>query len=207
MNTVRNFSSYTLTAEETYILSFGLDHHIESKMNANTIKTEFEAMYHHLEKQFTSLTSHERDALKSKVRRTCENYINIPSKSQYEETIRKLTKNKNIVILRQDKGRGVVLMNKSKYVEKCLGQLQTENFTKLNEDPTSSIEKKVQDTLRDIRDDIGEETYKKIYPSGSNPGKFYGTAKVHKLSNEEDMNINNVDRLPLLPIKYRHSYI
>ena len=200
MNTVRNFSSYSLTAEETHILSFGLDHHIESKMDANKIKTEFEAMYHHLEKQCTNLTSHEKDALKSKVRRTCENYINIPSKSQFEETIKKLTKNKNIVILRQDKGKGVVLMNKSKYVEKCLGLLQTQNFAKLDHDPTSSTEKKVQDTLREIKEDIGEETYKKIYPSGSNPGKFYGTAKIHKLSNEEDMNINQVDRLPLRPI-------
>ena len=72
--------------------------------------------------------------------------------------------------------------------------------SKLNEDPTGRIEKKVQDTLKGIKKDIGEETYKEIYPSGSNPGKFYGTAKVHKLSNEDDMNINNVDRLPLRPI-------
>ena len=83
-NTVRNFSSYTLTAEERYILSFGLDHHIESKMTPNKVKTEFEAMYHHLDKQFEDLPTHEKDALKSKIRRTCENYINIPSKSQYE---------------------------------------------------------------------------------------------------------------------------
>ncbi len=199
-NTVRNFSSYALTAEETYILSFGLDHHIESKMNPNKIKTEFEAMYHHLEKKFQDLPSHEKDALKSKVRRTCENYINIPSKSQYEETIKNLTRNKNIVILRQDKGRGVVLMNKSKYIEKCMLQLETQNFAKLKEDPTQRTERKVQDILREIKNDIGEEAYKNIYPSGSNPGKFYGTAKIHKLSNEEEMNINNVDRLPLRPI-------
>ena len=51
-----------------------------------------------------------------------------------------------------------------------------------------------------IKKDIGEETYKAIYPSGSNPGKFYGTAKIHKLSNENEMNINNVDHLPLRPI-------
>ena len=169
-------------------------------MDPNKIKMEFEAMYFQLEKQFKNLPSHEKDALKSKVRRTCENYINIPSKSQYEETIKNMTRNKNIVILRQDKGRGVVLMNKSKYIEKCLSQLNTENFSKMNEDPTKRIEKKVQDTLRDIKKDIGEETYKKIYPSGSNPGKFYGTAKIHKISNEEEMNIGNVDRLPLRPI-------
>ena len=118
IRTVPNFSSYSLTAEETHILSSAFDHHIESKMDANKIKTEF--IYQHLEKQCTNLTSHEKDALKSKIQRTCENYINIPSKSQFEEIIKKLTKNKNIVILRQDKGKGTVLMNKSKYVEKYL---------------------------------------------------------------------------------------
>ena len=198
--TVHNFSSYELTAEEEHILSYGLDHHIEAKLNTNKIKTDFEAMYHHLEKQFTDLSSHEKDSLKSKVRRTCENYINVPSKSQYQKTITKLAKKNDIVILRQDKGRGVVLMNKDKYIEKCLTQLHTENFVKLDNDPTKRTENKVQEILRQIKDDIGEETYKKIYPSGSNPGKFYGTAKVHKLSSEVEMNINNVDRLPLRPI-------
>ena len=37
--------------------------------------------------------------------------------------------------------------------------------------------------------------YKKIYPSGSNAGKFYGTAKIHKLKPGEGVN-----KLPLRPI-------
>ena len=50
-NIVHNFSSHKLTAEEEYILSFGLDHHIPTKLNGNNIKTEFEAFYYHLNKQ------------------------------------------------------------------------------------------------------------------------------------------------------------
>ena len=84
-NTVSNYSSYTLTAEEEHILSFGLDHHIETKINANVVKTEFETMYHHLDKHFKDLSAHEKDTMKSKIRRTCENYTNIPAKSKYEE--------------------------------------------------------------------------------------------------------------------------
>ena len=199
-NTVSNFSSYTLTAEESYILSFGLDHHVETKLNPNTIKTEFESMYHHLDQQFANISSHERDTLKTKIRRTCENYINIPSKTKYEETISKLSKNKRIVILRQDKGKGVVLINRSKYIEKCLSQLETPNFTKLTSDPTITIETKVQNVLKEIKKDIGKETYDKIYPSGSNPGKFYGTAKIHKLSEDDEKSMMNVDKLPLRQI-------
>ena len=138
--------------------------------------------------------------MKSKIRRTCENYLKIPSKSAYEETIRRLSRNNNITVLRQDKGKGVVLMNRSKYIEKCVSQLNSANFSKLNNDPTKSFERKVQDSLRKVKDAIGEETYKKIYPSGSNPGKFYGTAKLHKLSSDDEKNITNIDKLPLRPI-------
>ena len=36
--------------------------------------------------------------------------------------------------------------------------------------------------------------YSKIYPTGSAPGKFYGTAKIHKLSPDDTIN-----KLPLRP--------
>ena len=36
--------------------------------------------------------------------------------------------------------------------------------------------------------------YSKIYPTGSAPGKFYGTAKIHKLSPDDTIN-----ELPLRP--------
>ena len=29
--------------------------------------------------------------------------------------------------------------------------------------------------------------YKQLYSSGSSPGKFYGTAKIHKLSNNDNV--------------------
>ena len=199
-NIVHNFSSYTLTPEETHILTYGLDHHIEAKMDSNDIKTEFEAMFYQLDKQFKDLPASEKDTMKSKIRRTCENYTNLPSKSNYEDTIKKLAKNKAVVILRQDKGRGVVLMDRTKYVQKCLSQLETPNFMKLDADPTHTFEKNVQTALQNIKKAIGEEEYKKIYPSGSNPGKFYGTGKMHKLSEDDERNINNVDKLPLRPI-------
>ena len=199
-NIVHNFSSYKLTPEETHILEYGLDHHIHTKMDTNNIKTEFEAMYFHLDKHFKDLPSNEKDEMKSKIRRTCENYINLPSKSKYEETINRLSKNKDIVILRQDKGKGVILMNRSKYVEKCLSQLETPNFSKIDADPTKSFETKVQTALHNIKDAIGEDQYRKIYPSGSNPGRFYGTAKMHKLSDNDERNMANVDKLLLRPI-------
>ena len=60
-----------------------------------------------------------------------------------------------------------------------------------------SIEERVQKTLLKIKKNIGEETYSNIYPSRSNPGKFYGTAKVHKVDVKDS---NCIEQLPLRPI-------
>ena len=49
-------------------------------------------------------------------------------------------------------------------------------------------------TLRKIKSKLPENIYKKLYPTGSYPGKLYRNTKVHKLST------NNVDDLTLSPI-------
>ena len=39
------------------------------------------------------------------------------------------------------------------------------------------------------------EVYQKLYPTGSSPGKFYGTSKIHKLPPNQ-----SIDELPLRSI-------
>ena len=53
--------------------------------------------------------------------------------------------------MKQDKGRGVVAVDRSKYTAKCLNILQTEQFTKLRHDPTKSIVNKIQRELRKLK--------------------------------------------------------
>ena len=68
-------------------------------------------------------------------------------------------------------------------------------FCATTESPTSSVERKVQYTLRKIKQKLPTDVYATLYPTGSSPRKFYGTAKVHKLA------INDtVEELPLRPI-------
>ena len=101
------------------------------------------------------------------------------------DVIANLARNNNTFIIKQDKGRGVVLMDKSKYTEKCLQHLDTENFVKQPTDNTKTIENKVQRMLHKIKKKLDKNTYERLYPSGSNPGRFYGTAKVHKLEPQD----------------------
>ena len=42
--------------------------------------------------------------------------------------------------MKQSKGRGVVIMDKSKYQEKCLMILENDNFKTLDHDPTKKTE-------------------------------------------------------------------
>ena len=68
-------------------------------------------------------------------------------------------------------------MGRTKYIDKCLGLLQTNQFMKLNNDPTKSIEGKIQRMLRKVNNRLSSKEYYQLYPTGSCPGKFYGTAK------------------------------
>ena len=122
-------------------------------------------------------------------------YYNVKIPFRYRQAIKRLSNNKNIVILKQDKGRGVVLLNRSKYIEKCLSIVNSNQFLQVDKDPTASIERKVQRTLRKRKYKITSLLYSKIYPTGPSPGRFYGTAKLHKL---KDSGI--VEDLPLRPI-------
>ena len=86
-------------------------------------------------------------------------------------------------------------MDRHKYTGKCLALLSTKQFTTLTKDPTKTLESKVQWTLQKIKSKFTEQEYKKLYPTGSCPGIFYGTAKIHKIP------VNgNIHYLPIRPI-------
>ena len=84
---------------------------------------------------------------------------------RYRQAIKRLPNKKDIVILKQDKGKGVVILNRSKYIEKCLLIVNRSQFLQVDKDPTASIERKVQRTLRKIKDKIPALLYSKIYPA------------------------------------------
>ena len=46
----------------------------------------------------------------------------------------------------------------------------------------------MQRTLRKIKQHLDENEYRRMYPTGSRPGLFYTTAKVHKLQSGEGLN-------------------
>ena len=193
--TVCNMSSYQLSHDEYKTLSFGLDHHISSKADSNLIYTEFECSYQNSVHKIENLSDDQKCQLKAKLGSACEKYNCVKVPFKYREIINKLSNNTNIILLRHDKGRGIVVIDRKKYTEKCMDMLNTKQFRKLDKDPTKTIETKIQRAVRKIKNHLSTSEYQTLYSSGSAPGKFYGTAKKHKVPAN-----GTVDDLPLRPV-------
>ena len=115
---MHNFSSYQLSSKEKEALSFGLDEHMPSVCNWNKLFTEFEIFYQNILKDISHLNNDIISRLKTKLWHTCHKYSWIKVPYKYRNVITNLRRNKQLVILKQGKGKGVVFLDRTKYVEK-----------------------------------------------------------------------------------------
>ena len=117
-STVRNLSSYELTDFKRKALSYGLDQHIPKQPNPTLLESEFEPFfYQNLLKKLRHLPEEHITKLKTEMRSTCGKYGQIYVPHKYKKTIKSLKYNQDIVVLKQDKGRTVVILDKTKYTE------------------------------------------------------------------------------------------
>ena len=65
-----------------------------------------------------------------KLQNTCEKYSKTRVPYKYKKTIDQLSRNKDLCILKQDKRRRVVLMDRTRYKNKCLEMLETNQVIK-----------------------------------------------------------------------------
>ena len=97
------------------------------------------------------------------------------------ETLRKYD---DIVIKQADKGSGMVIMDRTRYVAEGMRQLSDERvYVALNTDPTSDMAKKVTNRIRKARDDgcISDSTLEYLLVnSAAKAGRFYLLPKIHK---------------------------
>ena len=113
-NTIHNFFSYILSSDEHLALMYGMDQHIPNHLGSNVIKIEFELFYPGLLKNIEQLPENTISQIKTKFRRTCENYNKTRVTYKYKQVINNLAQNNTIAIMKQDKGRGEVIMDKTK---------------------------------------------------------------------------------------------
>ena len=98
--------------------------------------------------------------------------------------LRNLRKKKDIVVMKPNKGNGVVILDQKLYnnaIEEIISD--SSKFKKLNEDPTLKSKASLQRFLCKLKQKnfFNEIEYDKLYPSGSAPAHIYGTPKMQIL--------------------------
>ena len=136
---VRNLWSYSTTEEELDMLKFGLSFAIPpTRLNKTSIYTTFDMINRFF---CNELSIKDNDSvLKAELSQLANwyysNYRPLASTLKKHKILKKLRKNENIVIMRPDKRNGVVIMDKSVYVEKMLELLSDRTkFKCLKDDP------------------------------------------------------------------------
>ena len=147
----------------------------------NIIDTEFELYFQSINRYANDIPDNKISHLKTKVRNICDRYNHIRVPYKFRKIVEKLSGNNSIMVLKQDKGRGVVVIDRKTYTEKCLNLLNTDSFIQLDHDPTKAIERKIQRSMRKIKNNLTKQEHNRLYPKASSSGKFYGTGKRHKL--------------------------
>ena len=103
-------------------------------------------------------------------------------------TLKDLYNDNSIVIMKPDKGNGVVILNKDEYHKKMDEILaDSSKFEILDDDAvklTLKRENQVKAFLKKLKSDncVTEKTYNELYPTGTRTGILYGLPKIHKSS-------------------------
>ena len=98
------------------------------------------------------------------------------------KALEELKKEKTRMILTADKGVSIVVLDREEYIKKADELLSQPSYKKISTDPTNRYKSKLITLLKKIKTEGGmdEVTYRRLYPTGASPPKFYGLPKVHK---------------------------
>ena len=190
-----NYSDRNLNECERSVLAKGLNYVVTSdKLNFIEHFSSFELLFKQIcthefydasQKGFTFFTSSLKNlAFKHFYDRKPNFVFNLTKEEQ--SALKSLALDRSIVIMKPDKGNGIVILNKNDYITKMLTILQDPSkFVNVKDDLLIKIlhtEDKINRLLRQLKKDgvINDQIYSKLYCSGSKPGIMYGSPKVHK---------------------------
>jgi len=124
--------------------------------------------------------------LKFEVKNISNRHKNTPNISRNEmKALHRLRNNKEIIIKPADKGGGIVIMNKTDYVEKVFTHLQS-NSTYIHVSVTEeSIKKnelmlKYRTLINELKPFLTKKQSNWLYDVNNDPGIIYGLPKIHK---------------------------
>ncbi|KAF6777482.1 hypothetical protein AHF37_03046 [Paragonimus kellicotti] len=157
-------------------------------------RLELEVQFENLFGQTQDLTPRSLDDLelfKTTLVNCCQLYCKRTSRQrgpltkEHMDSLKMLQQNPDILLSRPDKGAGIVILNRSDYIEKLNDILadQTKFRRVANErDKTEYAEQQITKCLKSLKDEklITPATYEQLRPQGSTIPRLYGLPKVHK---------------------------
>ena len=190
-----NYSSCDIPNNIKTILAFGLDFCLPIyKLNYYKFFLPLEKVVSHLKDKFGSKNTFP-DFLREIQSTSFRYYYGFKSEKIFSAffdkraigLLKNFSQNKDIIVTKPDKGRGVVILNKHDYINsmnKIISDVSKfaavdESFTKF----TMKIEDKINRFLLKLKNlkSISDDIYSKLRATGSSPGILYGLPKIHKL--------------------------
>ena len=185
--TVLNFSSISLSPRIRTLLAFGL----EFCLHVHVYRLNFFAYYFKFEKMFYSLSTHSDgmniSEFKVKLQHIASKYFfnfkpykvfsSIFKRNDIAE-LKNLATNKDIIICSPGKGRSVVILDRHIYEQKMLQMISdTTKYCAIKEPLITyslRIEDRINNFLRKLKNLslMSDDTYKKLFVSGSGLGYF-----------------------------------
>lgn len=177
---VKNLSSRTLSTSETELLSKGAGFAISPNQipyDDFVVATEQACKYISNPGQKAALRA-ELTELLSKQKAPPSNL----TKAE-QQALNNLMKDNDIVIAQADKGKALVVMDKSDYINKMETKLNDPNtYEKLKDDPTNDIKEALSQQLRSIKEQgqLNDSEYYRLLPRMTQIPRLYGQPKIHK---------------------------
>ncbi|XP_019627206.1 PREDICTED: uncharacterized protein LOC109472073 [Branchiostoma belcheri] len=177
---VRVLSKYKPTPSEMRVLGKGLNFAIApSAIPVKEIVTATEVACQKLDQEDAALLRNEVVGILQNSKPPKPNLSR-----EEREAVKSLKENKDIVIVPADKGKAVVVMDKTDYVEKCEKLLEDKDTYKVigPVNPTKKLKGRLQRKLREIKKagHLDPKVYDKVYPTSDATPRFYATPKIHK---------------------------
>lgn len=191
---IYNYSHRILTDKEKQALSFGLKYCFSTKkLNYSKYFTSFEKVFNTLngydiykksidtENVFLSKLKHIAFSTYYRFRP----YLTEEQKCMIK-TLKQLAKDKSVIITKPDKGNGIVLLNKSDYINKMNTILEDRSKFVINTKDTFTAVIQAEDKVNRFVNElhkkgiIDDKQKKELRATGTKPGIMYGSPKVHK---------------------------
>ena len=201
---VFNLSSKTFTNEEMELLALGMDFGLSGgRAKYEQFFLDFERLCNtvgHLKdiwnnESLTSIRSRITTVARNAYQRISRDHVSDLDKERYN-ILKKLKDDKDVIFLKPDKGRGIVILDKVNYNAKVMEILNdSSKFKVLNVDIGKfllKLEDKINRFLSTLKDRLGESLYNTLHASGSRPGVLHGQPKVHKIGNPIRPIISNI---------------